>query len=63
MKIEYSGFGIVIREWKRLGLKLVYRLNITFELKVYLIGFWDAGLVGKYSQINIKLFLDYSNLD
>ena len=49
-------------EWG-LGLKLVYGLKITFELEVYLIGCGNAGLLRKYSHLNLTLFLDYFNLN
>ena len=45
------------------GSKLVYRLEIMFELEVYLISCGDARFVRKYSQLNLTLFLDYSNLN
>ena len=45
-----------------LGLKLVNRLKITFELEVYLIGCEYAGFVGKYSRLDLT-FLDYFSLD
>ena len=42
------GFRIGIGGWDfGLGLKLVYRLRITFELLVYLYGCEDAELVRK----------------
>ena len=50
LKIQYSGWELGLEQ--RLGLKLVYRLKTIFELKVYLIGFGDVGLVRKYSQLN-----------
>ena len=37
------------------GLKLVYRLKITFEFEVYWIGCGDAGLLRKYNQLNLKI--------
>ena len=52
------GLGIGIRtgvEW-RSELKLVYRLKITFEIEVYVLGSGDAGLVRKYSQLNLTFF-------
>ena len=37
-------------EWE-LRLKMVYRLNITFDLEVHLDGFRDTGLVKEYNQL------------
>ena len=36
-----------------LGLKLIYRLKIIFELEVYLIGCGVAGVVSQYCQLNL----------
>ena len=42
----------------RIGIEiLVYGLNYTFELEVYLIDCGDAGLVRTYSQLYLTLFL------
>ena len=37
-------------EWE-LRLKMVYRLNMTFDLEVHLDGFRDTGLVKEYNQL------------
>ena len=38
-------------EWE-LRLKMVYRLNMTFDLEVHLDGFRDTGLVKEYDYYN-----------
>ena len=38
-------------EWE-LRLKMVYRLNVTFDLEVHLDGFRDTGLVKEYDYYN-----------
>ena len=53
------GSGIGDKDWIlkwELGLKLVYRLKIIFELEVNLIIYVDAWLVSKCRQLNLKLF-------
>ena len=37
---------------------LVYWLNNTYELEVYLIDYGDAGLVRKYNQLYLTLFFE-----
>jgi len=46
-----------------LGKKLVGRINISIELELLLIGCGAAELVTKYSQLELQIFLDYSDLE
>ena len=46
-----------------IGIEIGIHIKIIFELEVYLIGCGYAELARKYSQLNLTLYLDHSNLN